>query len=821
MSQQGSISPLRPSPRRSPQKTPPKSSSPVSPTEPQRQPPQRPPRPNFVPPMLQNPTSQPSTNYWEDSHATLSGYSSSSRPTTTSSISTASIPDFPPIPSMPSMPPPSFQTPLRRNLGPPPSARRGASSYYSQTSFVPPIPEEMSDPHSSYASSGVVPESWGDGPPEYYMGTGIEEEDEEEADDRSMRPSEDSSGRQSKNSDYGETTNLVKGPPRTKPLQPFMETIESGDESASQSSSGRRGRRELDWQARQDERFRQGPGVIDPIGRHNFRGGGNLQHPYSGYASDATFLDSPRSGSPPVPKPLPLNTGSSKGSPVDPRIGAIMSNLEKGGAIGSSRGTSPGLSRAPSVDDRSSRRPPPLNLEPQPGNKTPGRSSQSSLPELIRRATRLATQLDRGKTTSRVGVLDMLNKKDMERRDRDEKGSRDGSISDMLAAFPSPTPTASPGFSKPVGWGAASPHGKSNLSRAQTVTYGSSRSRQTHRRGRRCCGMPIWAFILLLIILLLLIAAAVVIPVTLVVIPKQNKASNPTAESCKTSNACLNGGVSVVLNKQCHCICSGRHTGATCNQDPDTDCTTTSIQVQNSTTSPVFNYPDATLGLSIPRILEAAQANFSITLSGWRIAALFNYNNQTCTNENALITFNSKSIKPKARRRRKQRSLLQSLFHPHSEDQDPLDDSPTLVSHPSKSKTLRARASAQSSNGIVFAPGTAPGETGTTPASSSPTFASSPTDNTPSMSTKPITPLILDFARTAVLFVLQETGDLGQATTAMTKINVLLGGDDPPANSTVETGQQSLGSQGLTVDLGALTVGFGNGTLFGGKGGTV
>lgn len=50
--------------------------------------------------------------------------------------------------------------------------------YYPQNSFVAPIPEEISEGHSSFASSHVIPTSWGDGPPESYVEDGIEEEDE-------------------------------------------------------------------------------------------------------------------------------------------------------------------------------------------------------------------------------------------------------------------------------------------------------------------------------------------------------------------------------------------------------------------------------------------------------------------------------------------------------------------------------------------------------------------------------------------------------------------------------------------------------------------
>ena len=817
-------------PRRSPQKPSSPTGQPyTSPRAGQALSPQRRPRPNHVPPNLQNQPGglQPPQNYWEEGHDTFSGYSSSSRTSTTATdSSTTSIPDFPQIPHVPSIPPmtaPIYQQPPlppRRNLGPPPSARRGVSSYYSQNSFVPPIPEERSETHSSYASSHTIPESWGNGPPGYSMGAGIDEEDEEQ-NDNDVDQSEGSSGRQSRASDDHEQSSLVRGPPRSKPLQPFMDPIESGDES--DRSRGSRGMRELDWQARQDERFRsgfgggKGPGT-DPIGRHNFKDPGNLQHPYSGYESDATFLDSPRSVSPSMAHAFRTNNASnpyigtptSAGSPVDPRVGQILGNLEKGGALASSRTPSSGGSSTPPMNEKGPKRPPPLNLE---GSRaSPARSSASSLPELIRRATRLASNLDRGKTASRLGMLDMLNKKDMERREEAEKASKNGSISDMLAAFPSPSPTTT-APSKPGAWGAASPYGKSNLSRAQTITYGSMRSGRTHR-GRRICGLPVWGFILLVIILILLVAAAVVIPTTLIVIPRQNSRS-PTVDSCRNSDPCANGGSALVIDEGCRCICARGFTGSNCDTPPDNSCATINIPVEGSTEV----YVDSTLGNSVTRILSAASTNYSIPLSGYKLAALFSYTNLSCSSENALITLNGRT--------ERRRSFADILFPPPNEERQfllppsrvpvplaqiltPSPSLPTSASH-----TLQARALAQSSNGIVFAAGGSPAATD---GSIAPTNAHTPApvgsapEPTPTVDSKPITPTVLDFARTAILFIFQETGDRSAATAATERLQLLLSGGE-----TYDASQTSVGGS-TTVDLSALTVRFGNGTVYGGRG---
>ena len=806
----------------------------------QGRPSDRPDRSNFIPPLLNgNAFGDVSTpvnprrarNYWEDGFGEGS-YSSASRASTTATgSSTASIPDFPTIPSMPPMPttptapnappvPPIPQMPIptyqppRRNIGPPPSARRGASSYYSQSSFVAPIPEEASDAHSSIASSHVIPTSWEDGHINYYMGAGIDEEDEE------LSTTGGSSGRESRAGDHTEESNLVKKGSPEKPFQPYMETLESGDES---DRSGNRRTQELDWQAKQDERWRTGSNTdTDPIGRHNFNSNARLQpYPYSGYMSDATFLDSPRSGSPGAPPPAGLmksnhstphrrSPSPAASPPLDPRVGAILGHLEKGGALPTSGPASSHHSRAPSTTSKGMKRPPRLNLDSprQPGGRS---ASQSSLPELIRRATKLASNLDRGKTASRIGMLDILNANDKEKKEQQGKTSRSGSISHILAAFPSPSPSGSTS-QRPSGWPSPTPHGRSNLSRTQTVHHGSSRSAKP--RPRRCCGMPMWALILLLIILFLLIAAAVVIPVTLVVLPRQSSSSKPSTSSCQKSDPCKNGGQSIAVNEQCRCVCTGGWTGATCTTVPVTDgsCTQYDILVPGSRTD---FYRGATLGASIPRLLTDASPNFSIPLSGPTIASLFSLTNLSCFSENAFVTFNQKSQK------RSQSPIPANLLSLFDEsDDEPYEDDPTpshVYGDDEPSHILEARGSAQTSNNIIFAepssglgsgaPASASDPLPSMTATAAPAAASS-ASSTPGGS--PITQTTLDFARVAVLLVLQESG-FDVATQMLDTLRAIIG-----TGNTYDSHQQSVAGN-VTVDLGGLNVRFANGTSYGPK----
>lgn len=139
--------------------------------------PQRPPRPSHVPSILDSSRIQEHTPVFQymPQNQRVSELSESetpvgsSRPSTLSSV--GSIPDFPLPTSAPTVanglnmpPPPPPPAPRRSvNLGPPPSSRRGASSFYSTASYVSPIPEESprARSHTSYASSAAIPESFG------------------------------------------------------------------------------------------------------------------------------------------------------------------------------------------------------------------------------------------------------------------------------------------------------------------------------------------------------------------------------------------------------------------------------------------------------------------------------------------------------------------------------------------------------------------------------------------------------------------------------------------------------------------------------------
>ena len=328
-------------------------SEPYQPPPGRSQPPQRPPRPSRVPSILDASRLQDHTpvfQYRPQSGRESTGQELSSVPETPSSLSrpstlssVGSIPDFP-LP-MPAGPP-------RRsvNLGPPPSARRGASSFYSNASYVSPIPEESprSRSHASFASSAAMPESWGTPSPglspnypEAFFEDGMPGEngppafDEDEEDSRLVRSA--SLGKRGK-----PTLVTTSAPARA---------VDTGD------SEQRPGPLPL-----QDDAFRTGTAYVDASSSSSSTLPTFRAPPAAAAVDEAD--DSSTSDNSRRLSALPIPTVPAQPPPVRPysRFSAIW-------------------------------RPPP-RADP---DATAPRASMTSLPDLIRRATRLAASLERGR----------------------------------------------------------------------------------------------------------------------------------------------------------------------------------------------------------------------------------------------------------------------------------------------------------------------------------------------------------------------------------------------------------------------------------------
>lgn len=616
-------------------------------------PPQRPPRPSHVPSMLDASRLQEHTPTFQykpqdqsqgkgqrnpddeiTSPSVTSPMTQSSRPSTISSVGT--IPDFP-VP----MPPPPPGPPRRSaNLGPPPSSRRGASSYYSQASYVSPIPEEsprIQPSHESYASSAAIPTSWGSDSPGYQY------EDEDEYDkygrERGFGNDVIEEGRESRESnlDDSDDRGLIRSASLGKRAKPSMITTKGSEKAEQRPGPQPQQKSKLERMGVLEGGMAAGAALAATKPRDAPREPvwPMIGNPDSPLAGGTGFIDKSTSSSenevPQVAKAITTDEPVPSGPGATAMLGAYnaASSLQPPG-ITPTRTPSPGFSRLSAI-----RRPPRLDIDAV--RDAEARGSLTSLPDLIRRATRLAAMMDRGKRpASRLNDLnDFPSESDLAKDKEmgfspDEK--RQSGLSGMLAAFPPP--------------GLATPTRGNTPTRPQSSwpvvdTSGSPQDPSKPKKRRRCCGLPCWGFLLVMLILLIIIAAAVVVPLELLVFhkPKTTSASTVTAlEACaqNSATACQNGGTSSLSTGSCSCICINGFTGSTCSVAGSSGCTTTTISTEPT-------YTNVTLGDSIPRLISAAQTNFSIPLFGTVILARFNSANLSCVSENALVTFDGQS----------------------------------------------------------------------------------------------------------------------------------------------------------------------------------
>lgn len=429
--------------------------------------PQRPPRPSQVPAMFdpsQIPSQSPIRAYrpqnidpslspqnWEQesfySQPITTPRTPQSRASTTSSV--GSIPDFP-IAAMPtlSVPPPRRSA----NLGPPPSARRGVSSYYSQQSFVSPIPEEsprttISRSRGSYASSAAIPLSWAPGSPGspgYYSGdNGLSDsetvgeesrnsggEGEEEEEERGLvrkaslgrrqRPSIVTTRRSVEAANPERRSGLVAGPRARDTLPSNQATMaafgmtEMGTPRAPDPGFVFGDLRRSPAAATAlspDQRDSVWPMHDEALSPHTDSDASTLPRRRTSPIESPTFRE-PLS---PYPDSIPVDPET----PIDARMSRMLEAHQAAAASGRIAPPSPSLFPFPSSSSLPSpspsrergsrtlsarlsaiRRPSRLDMDKvrdTEAGEAAARGSMTSLPDLIRRATRLASLIDRGR----------------------------------------------------------------------------------------------------------------------------------------------------------------------------------------------------------------------------------------------------------------------------------------------------------------------------------------------------------------------------------------------------------------------------------------
>ncbi|CAM1501711.1 Fc.00g036950.m01.CDS01 [Cosmosporella sp. VM-42] len=724
-----------------------------------QQAPQRPPRPSQVPslldqsrlqdptPVFLNPQSIPENDSSSQDYTSSVPQTPSSRMT---SSSMGSIPDFP----VPVATPTNGHPRRSANLGPPPSSRRGASSFYSNASYVSPIPEESlaTRSHGSYASSAAMPDNWPGGSPE-----------------GSPTFYEDTDTEKSRDSVYDEFTDeskLVRSASIGKRGKPTVITTKS-------------------------------PGSTD----HSQRPAPSPVQPFDGGTS---YIDVSTSSSNTLPMSKPTFADTSKGGLTpDAVLGAYA-------AASSTDAADQQFSKLSAI-----RRPPKLDIDAV--RDMEARGSITSLPDLIRRATRLASMIDRGRRpASRFeNFSDYLDEKSDARG-----GSKDISVdrhqsglSDMLAAFPPPGQPADRqsrgSWFRTTSWPLAP--SRQDGTHSRSTRRGMTPSEERPKQGRRCCGLPIWAFILVVLLIICMIVAAIVVPLEFFVFKNLGNHDKPQSEmdKCQISLVCKNGGTNVISQGVCSCICTNGFTGSDCSASGSDGCTTTNLSSPDDDT---VNVSNVTLGKAIPRLLEGGAANFSIPLSGTAVMAKFNAGDLSCIAQNSLVTFDgqlSRVGEGTAKAKAATETLeVAAVERTATESISVITVSPdvvatTLVLDDGTPTPVATTDGADNTDEPTATQTMEPGGATTTAA---------PTSK-PSGSGFIVTEETLDFARVVILYILQEES-AASAETAQTKLHRFFtnalsneGVEKSSATNISIGGDNKINLNAFTVNIGAGAIG--------------
>jgi len=333
---------------------------------------------------------------------------------------------------------------------------------------------------------------------------------------------------------------------------------------------------------------------------------------------------------------------------------------------------------------------------------------------------------------------------------------------------------------------------------------------------RRCCGMPRWLFITLLVLFIIAIIAAVVFPLLFafhVISPK--KKDTASGNSCAESTSCLNGGVTVVSQGLCTCICTNGFTGTTCDTAGSSACVTANL-LDSSGSTQIGN---VTLGSAIPQLVASSNDNFSVPLSGTSILAKFNSAGLSCIAQNALVTFNGQATSGDTaaipNMLANAEEFVSVVAVPPGDNRVVFKDGYRIDGSDSIATMIRADtatvtkpvtlitikttlvARSESAHGVVTTKSVASRAKSTSASSRSETDSSNIGDD------------VLEFARVAVLYILQERA-LTDGLAAQTMIQRLLVSDGGLASKSARN--ITIGD-GCSVDLVEKRIDIGNGLI--------
>ncbi|KAI9668321.1 MAG: hypothetical protein M1829_005525 [Trizodia sp. TS-e1964] len=731
------------------------------------------------------------------------------------SSSTLTIPDFP----LAMMPLP----PRRGSANGPPSSRRANSTYYSQSSNVTPILEEnvelpIQRSHASQASNQPIPSSWGSAPQDFYFDDATSEED--------FPPKPLGDGGDSRSPTNDDERGLVREASVGKRHKPSLTTIRNLDGAASKSSSAKSksssedvsdGSKKSDKiSSSKAQKLAAATAVGASLGVDASLGGRKSPH---SERSLSVKTPSPNS----FKRSLATNNVSTNQRSLSPPGTESNPSLHPSLAISAMRmnGEMPGAASVSSVSPASSdfgipkrglshklpddRRPPRLEINTM-GDVQP-RGSITSLPELIRRATRLASVLDRGRPSSRLGLEP--NQLTARGLDSNLAVGRPGSISEMLNSFPSPG-LASPSLGQESGR-TPSPF---SAARPGKVRYDEDiHEISTDSKARRCCGLPLWLFSVLVIVGLLIAAASIVLPIVLIILPRQRQASSAAVEQCQLDLPCQNGGTNAFNANFCRCICVNGYTGDRCSQAPASGCA-----IMDDA-----NFKNVTVGSAIPPLVTESTGTFNIPLSTEILLSVFLFNNLTCNEQNALVTFNGRTGSYSSKSPSSTLSVTTSTARSLAARATVAGgaSSSTAAGSSSSTATTAALSSTEPDSsitgGILVAPAlTATSATLSSSKSASSSLTSVASPSASSFSSIPTTQeLQLDFARICVLLVLTQASDLDKAIYAQGQLQTFFTFNSGlPGNTSVVQTTVNIGSN-ISADLSKFSITLGNGTVLG------
>ena len=339
--------------------------------------------------------------------------------------------------------------------------------------------------------------------------------------------------------------------------------------------------------------------------------------------------------------------------------------------------------------------------------------------------------------------------------------------------------------------------------------------------------MPLWCFVLSLLVLLCVIAAAVVVPLKLVVFKdKEVKAQEKgvsAIEICQRDAECLNGGTSVISESNCSCICANGYEGARCDRLGTQGCTT----VNYFGTDSGERFEKITVGNAIPRLVDGSDSKYSIPLFWEELVNQFGKGEVSCSQGNSLVSFNGGTGAEEETSSSTTKAALSSKASTTA--------APTATPAPTEGSGGLAKRQIDVDTDIALATGTATAAN-IKPTGSANSIITAPlptgTSTTKSGSTATtgnitISTDTLDFARVAILYVVQERSVSEGLQAQDGLINCLKGAEDvtDTNNGTVRADQgmfawtNANGGTGF-VDLASWTVGLGGegGKKVGGRG---